>query len=101
MAYPDSVFMQFGQFLIDCFSENIQNPVNLVFGAVPVRGGKGLQGNIFNAVLSHSFKQGKYILRAGTVSGLSGEISFLCPSAVTVHDYGNMFGQRRNIFYHR
>src|SRR5690606_26666809 len=57
---------------------------------VPVIGGKGPKGQVFNADLAGANGDAPDVLGASAVSVEPGQAAFTCPAPVAIHDDGNM-----------
>jgi len=96
-AHTDVVALDEGHFLAQIFAEKLHEEFDFSFGAAPVFHREGVERKGFDMETGTGFDGGPGGLRACAVAGDAGEVAFLGPAAVAVHDDGDMAREPREI----
>ena len=89
----DAVFVQLEGLLVYRFLQEVEQAVNLFFGALPVFGGEAVEGEVFEAELAEVFNRRAHVFHARLVPFEAGQAALLRPAAVAVHNDGDVGGE--------
>ena len=92
MADLDTVFVELLQPVAQRRSQQAHKPRHLFDGTGPVFGGKGVDGQDFDAEFDRGLEDRLDIIDAGAMADKSKQTSFRGPAAIPVHDDPYMVG---------
>jgi hypothetical protein len=84
--------VQLIEFAVDDAGKDGHQALDLVCGAFPIFGGKGVYGQYLDAEFHAASQYAPDIFGSGAMTGQPGEASLLSPSPVAIHDYAHMVG---------
>jgi hypothetical protein len=82
---------------VNHLSQDAEQSADLFVRPSPVLRGKSVQCKVLHLMTMEAFDSTANIISASLMAGESGQTTLFCPSAVAIHNYGNMSGERRNL----
>ena len=90
---PHVVFVQLGRFGFQVMDEIFHQRVHLLLRPVPIFGGKGVEGQVFDAQLAGVADDGAGGFRPLAVALDAWQPALFGPAAVAIHDHRHVLGQ--------
>jgi hypothetical protein len=95
--HADIVALEKRHLFANVFAQELHEEFDFGLGAAPVFDREGVQGERFDVQASAGLDGGAGGLRAGSVSRDAREVALLGPTAISVHDDGDMAGEAGRI----
>jgi len=93
-------FMQFRGFGLDEFAQKAHQTADLFFGAAPVLGREGIEGQVLDAGIGSRADDTSQVLRAGSVPGQARQTALFRPATIPIHDDADMHRHASTCFGH-